>query len=345
MFAPGCADVCRLLVVAAFSVGSANMDWRSLTQVKEFGIYFPDAPTVASELVKVFEQYWILGTKHAIPAQWPASLETAYTIESPMRISMNGTESDLFFSLSPPPAQPKSWSLDSEAITHAMFAAEDFIWIEVMDYMPAQIYVEPQVYWNTIDNAIRKASYKYVCTIAPVFAAVRVASTTIHCCKHWVLDCSNKTEVRLLIGYWEHSIPVQQNYVQSLNALPNVTVKYFIVPRMWRVQCPACNVCTWLTVALSCTEYKVNIPYTRVNHAKWMVTDKQLFIDTSNWYVRARVALLCQAFTVARRTGDYFTNTAGVGTNTNNVAAQRKGVEVFLRDWNSEYTHDIPPSP
>mmetsp|Transcript_36715 Transcript_36715/g.75070 ORF Transcript_36715/g.75070 Transcript_36715/m.75070 type:complete len:156 (-) Transcript_36715:47-514(-) len=155
-----------------------------------------------------------------------------------------------------------------------MFAAEDFIWIEVMDYMPAQIYVEPQVYWNTIDNAIRKASY------------------------------NNKTEVRLLIGYWEHSIPVQQNYVQSLNALPNVTVKYFIVP-----------------------QYKVNIPYTRVNHAKWMVTDKQLFIDTSNW------------------TGDYFTNTAGVGTNTNNVAAQRKGVEVFLRDWNSEYTHDIPPSP
>ena len=187
MFAArGCPDVCGLLVVAAFSVGSANMDWRSLTQVKEFGIYFPDAPTVASELVKVFEQYWILGTKHAIPAQWPASLETAYTIESPMRISMNGTESDLFFSLSPPPAQPKSWSLDSEAITHAMFAAEDFIWIEVMDYMPAQIYVEPQVYWNTIDNAIRKASYKYVCTIAPVFAAVRVASTTIHCCKHWI---------------------------------------------------------------------------------------------------------------------------------------------------------------
>jgi len=42
---------------------------------------------------------------------------------------------------------------------------------------------------------------------------------------------SNKTQVRLLIGHWEHSIPIQQNYVQSLNALPNVTVKYFVVPR------------------------------------------------------------------------------------------------------------------
>ena len=72
-----------------------------------------------------------------------------------------GTASELFFSLSPPPCQPASWSLDSAAITNAMFAAEDFIWIEVMDYMPALVYVEPSVYWNTIDNAIRKASYKY----------------------------------------------------------------------------------------------------------------------------------------------------------------------------------------
>ena len=66
------------------------MDWRSLTQVKEFGIYFPNAPTVAAELVKVFEQYWILGTTNAVPATWPPALETKYTIESPMPITMNG---------------------------------------------------------------------------------------------------------------------------------------------------------------------------------------------------------------------------------------------------------------
>lgn len=263
------------------------MDWRSLTQVKEFGIYFPNAPTVAAELVKVFEQYWILGTTNAVPATWPASLETKYTIESPMAITMNGTDvrawphraqlivatpcphavapcappptvppgtqSELFFSLSPPPCQPASWSLDSTAITTAMFAAEDFIWIEVMDYMPALVYVEPSVYWNTIDNAIRKASYKYACQgclSAACAAALHArACRALSSCasQSWVLTPvvarSNKTEVRLLIGYWEHSMPLQQNYVQSLNALPNVTVKYFIVPRTSCRRLRTCRAC------------------------------------------------------------------------------------------------------
>ncbi len=26
------------------------------------------------------------------------------------------------------------------------------------------------------------------------------------------------------------------------------------------------------------------VPYTRVNHAKWMVTDNAVYVGTSNWY-------------------------------------------------------------
>ena len=88
-------------------------------------------------------------------------------------------------------------------------------------------------------------------------------------------------------------MPLQQNYVQSLNALPNVTVKYFIVPRTLSARLPRPR--SWLgrphqTLCTSwhIAAYKVNIPYTRVNHAKWMVTDKQLFIDTSNWYAQSQ---------------------------------------------------------
>jgi len=46
-------DVLRMWITTAMTVGSANLDWRSLTQIKEFGIYFPNAPVVASELAKV----------------------------------------------------------------------------------------------------------------------------------------------------------------------------------------------------------------------------------------------------------------------------------------------------
>lgn len=42
-------------------VGSANFDWRSLSQVKELGIVVRDCPSLTEELQIVFEQYWYLG--------------------------------------------------------------------------------------------------------------------------------------------------------------------------------------------------------------------------------------------------------------------------------------------
>lgn len=113
------------------------------------------------------------------------------------------------------------------------------------------------MYWGIIDTAIRAAAYRGV-------------------------------QVQVLIGYWEHSIPVQQVYLQSLNVLDNVTVKYFEVPgtvarQLWRMGLAMTACMHPLNPVVVSTAFKVNIPYTRVNHAKWMITDKTLFIDTSNW--------------------------------------------------------------
>lgn len=93
-----------------------------------------------------------------------------------------------------------------------MSAASQFVWFEVMDYMPAVVYATPQYYWS----AIRATQF------------------------------NNATQYRVLIGYWNNSMPTQVNYVLSLNALPNVEVRYFIVP-------PG----------------PVVVPFTRVNHANW----------------------------------------------------------------------------
>ena len=43
--------------------------------------------------------------------------------------------------------------------------------------------------------------------------------------------CSG-VNVSVLIGYWNYSIPLQAFYLRSLNELPNVVVRYFIVPGM-----------------------------------------------------------------------------------------------------------------
>ena len=42
-------------------MGSANFDWRSLTQVKEIGILALDCPSLAQDISKIFEVYWALG--------------------------------------------------------------------------------------------------------------------------------------------------------------------------------------------------------------------------------------------------------------------------------------------
>src|SRR5205807_4523295 len=44
-----------------FYVGSANMDWRSLTQVKELGVTIRNCHTLAIDLLKIFDVYWMLG--------------------------------------------------------------------------------------------------------------------------------------------------------------------------------------------------------------------------------------------------------------------------------------------
>lgn len=76
------------------------------------------------------------------------------------------------------------------------------------------------------------------------------------------------------------------------------------------------------------TPDQAKIPYGRVNHNKYMVTDRTAYIGTSNW------------------SGDYFTDTAGVAFVYNTHPVARENVtsdlrsdlqELFERDWNSPY--------
>ncbi|XP_057184855.1 5'-3' exonuclease PLD3-like [Triplophysa rosa] len=72
------------------------------------------------------------------------------------------------------------------------------------------------------------------------------------------------------------------------------------------------------------------IPYARVNHNKYMVTDRVAYIGTSNW------------------SGDYFVNTAGSALLVNQTSAQTTSPTVqeqlqavFERDWDSSYSREI----
>lgn len=85
----------------------------------------------------------------------------------------------------------------------------------------------------------------------------------------------------------------------------------------------------------SATEDQAKIPFARVNHNKYMVTENVAYIGTSNW------------------SADYFVDTAGIGLvleETSNVGGngtkqsiRQDLANIFERDWNSSYAFEMVP--
>ncbi|KAK7882026.1 hypothetical protein WMY93_028200 [Mugilogobius chulae] len=113
--------------------------------------------------------------------------------------------------------------------------------------------------------------------------------------------------------------PVMFPFLRSLASLQDprgkldVQVRLFVVPA---------------------TAAQKEIPFARVNHNKYMVTDKVAYIGTSNW------------------SGDYFVNTAGVALvvqqppqSETGATVQEQLRRVFERDWNSDYSSPLSHHP
>ncbi|CAG9134872.1 unnamed protein product [Plutella xylostella] len=267
-------------------IGSANMDWRSLTQVKELGLVAYNCSCLGSDLGKIFDVYWSLGAPDAaVPDSWPDELATDINMHHPANFSHGNETYGVYITSSPPPFSPKGRTNDDDAIVSIIEGAEQFVYISVMDYAPALVFAPKLEFWPKIDDAIRKAALE------------------------------NRVKVKLLISWWQHSAASEDYFLRSLAALAgayprvDVQVRRFIVPS---------------------TPDQSKIPYGRVNHNKYMVTDRTAYIGTSNW------------------SGDYFVTTAGVAfvfqqdhhTDNRNVTQdnfRQELQDVFERDWNSPY--------
>lgn len=126
-----------------FYVGSANNDWRSLSQVKELGVLVTNCSCLATDLTKIFNVYWELGRNDStIPSKWPDKFTTTINIDKPMIIDYNSGDYlfSSFFSSSPPQMNPKGRTNDVSAILRTIQNAERFIHISVMDYFPLELY-------------------------------------------------------------------------------------------------------------------------------------------------------------------------------------------------------------
>lgn len=263
-------------------IGSANMDWRSLTQVKELGAVVYDCGCLAEDLGKIFEAYWYLGKEKSIPSPWPSEFSTTFNMDKPMELQLNGTDSLVYLSSSPPRLCAEGRTQDLDSILGVIEDAQRFVYIAVMNYLPTMEFSHPKRYWAAIDTQLRRVAYE------------------------------RKVKVRLLISCWGSTSPIMFPFLRSLASVQDAKTGLDIQVRIFNVP--------------STPEQK-QIPYARVNHNKYMVTDKVAYIGTSNW------------------SGDYFVNTAGAALVVNqthsqspDLTVQQQLQAVFERDWESQYS-------
>ncbi|BFZ12208.1 hypothetical protein BsWGS_15247 [Bradybaena similaris] len=122
--------------------------------------------------------------------------------------------------------------------------------------------------------------------------------------------------VYLMSSNWTHTESFMIPFLKSIGVLNrvnylrvNIQVKLFTVPS---------------------TPAQKTIPYARVNHSKYMVTDQHAYIGTSNW------------------SGDYFKFTGGVGfileqpsDGSNGTNLRHQLEDVFLHDWYSQHAEYV----
>ncbi|XP_053488372.1 5'-3' exonuclease PLD4 isoform X1 [Ictalurus furcatus] len=264
-------------------IGSANMDWRALTQVKELGVVIYNCTSLATDLQKIFQSYWDMGHSNAtIPVPWPPFYDTSINKDHPLHVNLSDVPSRVYISNSPPAFCPDSRTKDLDAILSVISQAEQFIHVAVMEYFPASKFYHHHRYWPVIENALIRSVFERNLTL------------------------------RLLISCGRDSDSAVFPFLKSLNALNSPSDNIRIEVRLYIV--PEGN--------------ETNIPYTRVNHNKYMVTDNVGHIGTSNW------------------SADYFNTTAGVGLVVSQDVSQSPSPgdtllgqlsAVFDRDWGSKF--------
>jgi phospholipase D3/4 len=310
----------------AIYLGSANTDWRSLSQVKELGVVVEGAPGVAADAARYFEAWWAFAgstpatvvvfdpasrIERRVPAwsalvaadaRTPSPLDGpqsggASSWAAPLRVRLDDEDGEVVLSGAPRELCTGGRTDDEDVLVATILDARRSVGVNVMDFAPLSLYrpgpdddddddAGGPVWWPALVDALLHA----------------VVTNGIH--------------ARLLVSEWAHTSPVIAPLLVTLDATAHAAlahtrptdgagqleIRRFRLPG-WRLTAPpqACYP-----------------GHTRVNHAKYVVTDRRINVGTSNL------------------TWDYFNGTAGTSFNATHPALVRDLQARFDRDWSSD---------
>lgn len=272
-----------------FYLGSSNFDWRSYTQIKEIGVGFYDCPILAQDLEKIFEAYVMISDQGKVPDDLPNDLKTMINLDHPLEIELDTDDYKLFLGGSPPAF---SGTKQKNGRT---------------DDIDGLLYTINRA-WHQVDISVMNYSPSTKFTWPPKFWP-RIENAL----KKAVVE--RGVHVRLLFSNWTQTNPIEIMWYKSLNEIKTLKLKGGIDVKLFTV--PAYD------------DFQKGVPFARVKHDKYMVTDNGLYVGTSNW------------------TPEYFINTCGVGmvfipkNPRSNNRLIRNMQNLFERDWSSTYASEL----
>lgn len=295
----------------SFYLGSANMDWRSLTQVKELGVIVENQPTAAADAVQQFEAWWqfaalepqtaevvdAVAQKPRLVPDWSDLVmgngrsphpfaATNYNQANPLPLIADDVSGTAFLTASPPELGNDGRTDDLTGLLHTIHTAESSICLSVMNFLPAGWLDEEMFHWPALTDALLQAAI------------------------------NRGVHVRLLISQWPYTYPATWPFLQALHDWAaaaggenggRIEVKQMILPGWDETE----------------GETRRYAGHSRVNHTKYIVNEQRLNVGTSNMIY------------------GYFTQTIGGSLNTDHPALVKQAQAVFDRDWESDWARPL----
>jgi len=299
-------------------LGSANMDWCSLTHVKELGVVVEEDAALAADAGRHFETWWrfadlaprqasafdrAVGLERPVPGWSPLlppsercpspladdALRAPHDLENGQPVRWNGKAAQALIAGSPPEVCPPGRSSELDALLQLIDRARERVAVSAMHFLPAGRRAENEpIWWPAVQDALLRAVCRGV-------------------------------DVRLLAGRWPYNPPRMYPHLRALEATAAACSANPERPG-GRLVARALVLPGWDKTTGRGQRYP---DHSRVNHPKFALSETTLQVSTSNvtW-------------------SDYHHN-AGASLQTDHPDLVRHARAIFERDWQSTYAVPI----